>query len=118
MQTGTAAFGNLYAKSFLRRFRSVRKQTPKLSDSIVGDINHCAEKYRCEVFKSKGQAWHAALTSRLRDSARCKRGGNALQSPLSSADLRIYDFGFVDFLRNRESEIYNLQHNGPDSLAL
>jgi hypothetical protein len=56
MQTGTAAFGHFYTQTFLRVFRSLRKKTLELSNSVVRDVNHRAEKYGYEVSKSKNQA--------------------------------------------------------------
>jgi hypothetical protein len=53
MQTGTAAFGHFYAQTFSRVFRSLRKQTLELSNSIGRDVNHRRKKYDCEAFKSK-----------------------------------------------------------------
>ena len=56
MQTGTAAFGHFYAQTFSRVFRSLRKKTLELSNSIVCDVNHLPGKYGYEVSKSKNQA--------------------------------------------------------------
>src|SRR5215472_17812121 len=53
MQTGTAAFGNLYSQALLRTSSSLRKQTLELSNSVVRDTNHRTEKYGDEVSKSK-----------------------------------------------------------------
>src|SRR6476660_955784 len=85
MQTGAAAFGHFYTQTFLRVFRSLRNKTLELSNSIVRDVNHRVRKYGCEVSKSKNQA-----TSLL--------GRNTAAFPV------------VDFLRNRESGIYNRRY--------
>src|SRR5262249_58547027 len=53
MQTGTAAFGNLYSQALLRIFPSLRQQTLELSNSVVRDTNHQNKKYGGEVAKSK-----------------------------------------------------------------
>jgi hypothetical protein len=53
MQTGTAAFGHFHAQASMRIFRSLRKQTLELSNSVVRDVNHRPKKYGCEVSKSK-----------------------------------------------------------------
>src|SRR4029077_17306228 len=56
MQTGTAAFGHFYTQTLSRGFRSLRKKTLELSNSVVRDVNHRVGKYGCEVSKSKNQA--------------------------------------------------------------
>src|SRR5262245_11962810 len=53
MQTGTTAFGHFYSQAFSGVFRSLRKETLKLSNSVVGDVDHRDKKYRCGVSKSK-----------------------------------------------------------------
>jgi hypothetical protein len=94
MQTGTAAFGHFYSQASMRIFRSLRKQGPELSNSIVRDVNHCPQKYRCGVFKSKAQGRRAALFGRH-----------------STVFYRRF---------SSQSAIWNLQseiQNGPDSIA-
>src|SRR5215469_3880935 len=53
MQAGTTALCDFYSQAFSRVFRSVRKQTLELSNSVVRYVNHHAKKYRCQLSKSK-----------------------------------------------------------------
>jgi hypothetical protein len=61
VQTGTASFAHFYSQTFSRVFRSLRKQTLELSNSIVRDVNHRVEKYGYEVSKSKDSEGAAPL---------------------------------------------------------
>jgi DNA mismatch repair protein MutL len=53
MQTGTAPFGHFYSQASVRILRCLRKQTAELPNSVIRDVHHYAEKYDCEVPKSK-----------------------------------------------------------------
>jgi hypothetical protein len=53
METGTTAFRHFYSQAFSRVFRSLRKQTSELLNSIIRDVNHRSVKYGYEVSKSK-----------------------------------------------------------------
>src|SRR5262249_6168861 len=83
MQTGTAAFGHFYTQTFSRVFRALRKETLELSNSVVRDVNH----------RSKNTAV-AYVSQKIGRSAYIIRTPQHGVLPL-------------DFLRNRESGIYN-----------
>jgi hypothetical protein len=51
VQTGTPAFDHFDSQTLL--FRSLGKQTLKLPNCVVGDVNHRLEKYGGGVSKSK-----------------------------------------------------------------
>jgi hypothetical protein len=67
VQTGTAALGHFYSQAFSRIFRSLRKQTLELSNSVVRDVNHRPEKYGCEASKSKHRDGTAPFAHRSVD---------------------------------------------------
>jgi len=49
METGTTAFRHFYSQAFFRVFRSLRKQTSELSNSIIRDVNHRTKKIPLRV---------------------------------------------------------------------
>ena len=65
MQTGTAAFGYFYTQTLSRVFRSLRKKTLELSNSVVRNVNHRFEKYGFGLSKSKAME-SAIAFARLR----------------------------------------------------
>jgi DNA mismatch repair protein MutL len=85
MQAGTAAFCHFYAQTFSRVFRSLRKQTLELSNSVVRDVNHRGKN---TATRYPSQKIAKAL------------------SPLGTK-ARVAS---IDFLRNRKSGIYNQTH--------
>src|SRR5262249_43935771 len=118
MQTGTAAFGHFYSQASARIFRSLRKQTPELSNSVVRDVNHCTRKYGCAVPKSK------ILISNIEYlNKQSPREVVEYLEFLNSCLFRISIFGFrISFACcfSSQSAIWNLQseiQNEPDSIA-
>ena len=107
VQAGTAAFGYFYPQTFSRVFRSLRKKTLELSNSVVRDVNHRGKNTATRYPSQKNQTT-ALYAQGVTASQPSRTKSTAAQAVAPWHQHR--GASVIDFLRNRESGIYNRRY--------